>query len=149
MYGGQVLGQLIQAAASTYPDKSARSLHTAFSREGRHGTRPRADGLPRCWATTPPARCPAGCVVSSPSAPTPAISGRCRPTNAPPPCGPACTALVSIQHAIDDTGALEGVYALADGLVGTLVTTDIRPGPGIPAQTEIDRVIAAAVVDDS
>lgn len=35
VFGGQLLGQLIQAARSVCPDKSVKSLHTVFAREGR------------------------------------------------------------------------------------------------------------------
>ena len=35
VFGGQLLGQLIQAARLTCPDKAVKSLHTVFAREGR------------------------------------------------------------------------------------------------------------------
>lgn len=35
VFGGQLLGQLIQAALLACPDKAVKSLHTVFAREGR------------------------------------------------------------------------------------------------------------------
>ena len=35
VFGGQLLGQLIQAARMVCPDKTVKSLHTVFAREGR------------------------------------------------------------------------------------------------------------------
>ncbi len=35
VFGGQILGQIIQAARLTCPDKVVKSLHTVFPREGR------------------------------------------------------------------------------------------------------------------
>ncbi|OBK77700.1 acyl-CoA thioesterase II [Mycobacterium sp. 1274761.0] len=35
LFGGQLLGQLIQAARLVCPDKAVKSLHTVFAREGR------------------------------------------------------------------------------------------------------------------
>ncbi len=35
VFGGQLLGQLIQTARRVCPDKSVKSLHTVFAREGR------------------------------------------------------------------------------------------------------------------
>lgn len=35
VFGGQLLGQLIQAARMLCPDKAVKSLHTVFAREGR------------------------------------------------------------------------------------------------------------------
>ncbi|MFD1814576.1 acyl-CoA thioesterase [Rhodococcus gannanensis] len=35
LFGGQILGQLVRAAALTCPDKALKSLHTTFPREGR------------------------------------------------------------------------------------------------------------------
>ncbi len=35
MFGGQLLGQCVRAAAVGVPDKSVKSLHTVFAREGR------------------------------------------------------------------------------------------------------------------
>ncbi|RDH78458.1 acyl-CoA thioesterase II [Mycolicibacterium moriokaense] len=35
VFGGQLLGQLIEAARKMCPDKSIKSLHTVFAREGR------------------------------------------------------------------------------------------------------------------
>jgi acyl-CoA thioesterase II len=35
VFGGQLLGQLVQAARAVCPDKSVKSLHTVFAREGR------------------------------------------------------------------------------------------------------------------
>jgi acyl-CoA thioesterase II len=35
VFGGQLLGQLIQAARGVCPDKTVKSLHTVFAREGR------------------------------------------------------------------------------------------------------------------
>jgi acyl-CoA thioesterase-2 len=35
VFGGQLLGQLIQAARLVCPDKTVKSLHTVFAREGR------------------------------------------------------------------------------------------------------------------
>lgn len=35
VFGGQLLGQLIQAARRLCPDKTVKSLHTVFAREGR------------------------------------------------------------------------------------------------------------------
>jgi acyl-CoA thioesterase-2 len=37
VFGGQLLGQLIQAARLVSPDKAVKSLHTVFAREGRAG----------------------------------------------------------------------------------------------------------------
>jgi acyl-CoA thioesterase-2 len=37
LFGGQILGQFIRAASLTCPDKSIKSLHTVFAREGRAG----------------------------------------------------------------------------------------------------------------
>jgi len=34
-FGGQLLGQLIQVACLVHPDKTVKSLHTVFAREGR------------------------------------------------------------------------------------------------------------------
>ncbi|MBE1536865.1 acyl-CoA thioesterase [Actinomadura algeriensis] len=34
LYGGQLLGQFLRAAARTCPDKAVKSLHTVFAREG-------------------------------------------------------------------------------------------------------------------
>ncbi|MFD4356936.1 acyl-CoA thioesterase [Nocardia sp. NPDC058518] len=38
VFGGQVLGQLMVAAHLAFPDKTVKSLHTAFPREGRSDT---------------------------------------------------------------------------------------------------------------
>jgi Thioesterase-like superfamily len=35
LFGGQILGQFIQVARLTCPDKAVKSLHTVFTREGR------------------------------------------------------------------------------------------------------------------
>jgi acyl-CoA thioesterase-2 len=35
VFGGQLLGQAIEAARTAFPDKSVKSLHTVFPREGR------------------------------------------------------------------------------------------------------------------
>ena len=35
LFGGQILGQFIRVASLTCPDKSVKSLHTVFAREGR------------------------------------------------------------------------------------------------------------------
>jgi acyl-CoA thioesterase II len=35
LFGGQLLGQFIRAACMTCPDKTVKSLHTVFAREGR------------------------------------------------------------------------------------------------------------------
>jgi acyl-CoA thioesterase-2 len=35
VFGGQLLGQFVQAATAGIPDKSIKSLHTVFAREGR------------------------------------------------------------------------------------------------------------------
>lgn len=35
LFGGQLLAQFIQAAAVTCPDKTVKSLHAVFAREGR------------------------------------------------------------------------------------------------------------------
>lgn len=35
LFGGQILGQFIRAASLTCPDKTVKSLHTVFAREGR------------------------------------------------------------------------------------------------------------------
>jgi acyl-CoA thioesterase-2 len=37
VFGGQLLGQLIQVACLVHPDKTVKSLHTVFAREGRAG----------------------------------------------------------------------------------------------------------------
>jgi acyl-CoA thioesterase-2 len=37
VFGGQLLGQLIEAARRVSPDKAVKSLHTVFAREGRAG----------------------------------------------------------------------------------------------------------------
>jgi AcrR family transcriptional regulator len=57
--------------------------------------------------------------------------------------------MVSIQQTMaDEPTAPGGIDDLADGLVGALVSTEVSAGPALPAQTEIDRVIAASVIDD-
>ncbi|CAM2748368.1 acyl-CoA thioesterase [Skermania piniformis] len=38
VFGGQILGQLLLAARATFPDKSVKSMHTVFPREGRSDT---------------------------------------------------------------------------------------------------------------
>jgi acyl-CoA thioesterase len=35
LFGGQLLGQFIRAACLTCPDKTVKSLHAVFAREGR------------------------------------------------------------------------------------------------------------------
>lgn len=35
LFGGQILGQLVRAACISCPDKTVKSLHTVFAREGR------------------------------------------------------------------------------------------------------------------
>ena len=35
VFGGQLLGQFIRAASLAYPDKTVKSLHAVFAREGR------------------------------------------------------------------------------------------------------------------
>ena len=37
VFGGQLLGQLIQVARLLHPDKTVKSVHTVFAREGRAG----------------------------------------------------------------------------------------------------------------
>lgn len=36
LFGGQILGQLIRAAGLAYPDKTVKSVHAIFAKEGRH-----------------------------------------------------------------------------------------------------------------
>jgi acyl-CoA thioesterase II len=35
VFGGQLLGQFIRAASATCPDKTVKSLHAVFAKEGR------------------------------------------------------------------------------------------------------------------
>ncbi|OBF17548.1 TetR/AcrR family transcriptional regulator [Mycobacterium sp. ACS4331] len=57
--------------------------------------------------------------------------------------------MVSIQQTMATVGGTpDGIYALADGLVDALVSAARGAGETIPASTEIDRIIAASVVDD-
>ncbi|BBZ03407.1 hypothetical protein MCHIJ_28440 [Mycolicibacterium chitae] len=61
--------------------------------------------------------------------------------------------LVSIQLTMADSAAMpnatEGVLDLADGLLDVLVGAEVTDGPAIPAPTEVERVIAASVVDEA
>ncbi|CAJ1581143.1 TetR/AcrR family transcriptional regulator [[Mycobacterium] wendilense] len=60
--------------------------------------------------------------------------------------------IVSIQLTMADTAempyATQGVLDLADGVLDALVGSEATDGAEIPAPTDIDRVIAASVVDE-
>lgn len=52
LFGGQLLGQFIRAAGLTCPDKTVKSLHVVFAREGRCC----AFARPQITSTLDPAR---------------------------------------------------------------------------------------------
>lgn len=56
--------------------------------------------------------------------------------------------LVSVQHSFTVTSDSDDLIAMADGLVDLIVGAHSGDGPAYPPQTEVDRVIAAAVADD-
>jgi acyl-CoA thioesterase-2 len=56
VFGGQLLGQFIRAASPACPDKTVKSLHAVFAREGRAAEpvrRSTANSRPH-WPPTPP-----------------------------------------------------------------------------------------------
>jgi acyl-CoA thioesterase-2 len=70
LFGGQLLGQFIRAAAVTCPDKAVKSLHAVFAREGRADEPVRYQVTPhhqgRSFATlTITARQPRGVLATS------------------------------------------------------------------------------------
>jgi AcrR family transcriptional regulator len=55
--------------------------------------------------------------------------------------------LVSIQHSLAIDGSPDQLDAMADGLVDILVAAERDSGPSEPPETEVDRYIAATVVE--
>ncbi|HEV7935181.1 MAG TPA: TetR/AcrR family transcriptional regulator [Actinomadura sp.] len=56
--------------------------------------------------------------------------------------------IVSLQHSLSLAAPEDVVTGLAAGLVDILVTAEPVPDPAAPPETEIERLIAATVVDD-
>jgi AcrR family transcriptional regulator len=56
--------------------------------------------------------------------------------------------LVSLQHSLAMDGSPDHLAGLADGLVDVLVGGEQGAGPAYPPETEVDRFIAATVVDE-
>jgi AcrR family transcriptional regulator len=57
--------------------------------------------------------------------------------------------LVAVQQTLAITGSLTQVLMLADGLVDVLVSTEPRDGPAYPPDTEVERVLAETVIEDT
>jgi AcrR family transcriptional regulator len=55
--------------------------------------------------------------------------------------------LVSIQHSLAIEGSPDQLDAMADGLVDVVVSAEQRSGPAQPPETEVDRYIAATVIE--
>jgi AcrR family transcriptional regulator len=56
--------------------------------------------------------------------------------------------IVSLQHSLSLAASEDVVGGLANSLVDILVAADLVPDPVPPAETEIERLIAATVVDE-
>jgi AcrR family transcriptional regulator len=55
--------------------------------------------------------------------------------------------LVSVQHSLAIEGSLDQLDGMADGLVDMVVSVQQRSGPAYPPETDVDRYIAATVVE--
>jgi AcrR family transcriptional regulator len=55
--------------------------------------------------------------------------------------------LVSVQHSLAIEGSPEQLDGMADGLVDIVVSVQQRGGPAYPPETDVDRYIAATVVE--
>jgi len=55
--------------------------------------------------------------------------------------------LVSVQHSLAIEGSADQLDAMADGLVDIVVSVQQRGGPAYPPETDVDRYIAAMVVE--
>jgi hypothetical protein len=55
--------------------------------------------------------------------------------------------LVSVQHSLAIDGSPDQLAGMADGLVDIVVSPQYRRGPAYPPETDVDRYIAATVVD--
>jgi AcrR family transcriptional regulator len=55
--------------------------------------------------------------------------------------------LVSVQHSLAIEGSLDQLAGMADGLVAIVVSPQHRDGPAYPPETDVDRYIAATVVE--
>jgi AcrR family transcriptional regulator len=55
--------------------------------------------------------------------------------------------LVSVQHSLAIEGSPDQLDSLADGLVDIVVSTEQHSGPAYPPETDVDRYIAATVIE--
>ena len=56
--------------------------------------------------------------------------------------------LVSVQHSLAIEGSLDQLAGMADGLVDILVSSRHGSGPAYPPETDVDRYIAATVIEE-
>ncbi|MCV7388001.1 TetR/AcrR family transcriptional regulator [Mycobacterium porcinum] len=55
--------------------------------------------------------------------------------------------LVSVQHSLAIDGSPDQLAGMADGLVDIVVSVQTRQGPAYPPETDVDRYIAATVIE--
>ena len=164
LFGGQLLAQFARAAALACPDKTVKSLHALFPKEGRSGEPVTYEaGIlheGRTFATlTITARQPAGVIATAAVSMHAAEDGRDRQSLAKAPAVPGPAARVDLSllpwetrtaDSLDSRDAAEPRYRLwmrtpaatpelAQPLVAygtdlTLIGTALRPEPGISQQ---------------
>jgi hypothetical protein len=55
--------------------------------------------------------------------------------------------LVSVQHSLAIDGSPDQLAGMADGLLDIVVSPRRREGPAYPPETDVDRYIAATVIE--